>query len=68
MECADGTSARVEDPAPGDADLLAAAAATDGHWVIGDPDGFAWSGCDRCGTRLGGDRYAAAVLISEEAR
>ncbi len=31
--------------------------------AVGDEGGFSWSGCDCCGSSLGGDRYAAHFII-----
>lgn len=37
-----------------------------GHWVLSgaenDEASFSWSRCDCCDSRLGGDRYKAAVI------
>jgi len=30
-----------------------------------DEGAFSWSGCECCGSRLGGTRYAAAVLTAD---
>ena len=30
--------------------------------AVGDHEGFSWSGCDACGSKLGGDRFSAEVI------
>jgi hypothetical protein len=38
-----------------------------GPVAIGDPDGFSWSSCEGCNSRLGGDRFEAfAELLEDE--
>lgn len=41
-------------------------AAAGGHWALSgaedEESSFSWSACDCCGSRLGGDRIAAAVV------
>ena len=32
------------------------------HEHTGDSEGFSWSPCDRCGSRLGGERHYWQVL------
>jgi len=29
--------------------------------IVGEHDGFHWSPCDTCGSRLGGDRFTAVL-------
>ena len=40
-----------------------------GKWVLGDDSGdreFSWSPCDCCGSKLGGYRFAAAILYPND--
>ena len=32
-------------------------------FVVGDHYGFSWSKCDACGSRSGGDRFEASVIL-----
>lgn len=43
--------------------VSAALAACGGVVVVGDDAGFSWSSCDVCRSGLGGDRFAAVLLV-----